>query len=102
MDNKKIIFFSLKYLTLCDPINCSLCPWNFPGKNTGVARYSLFQGTFLTQGLNLGLPHCKQILHRLSHQGSPKYPRKLNMFSLFSLPILDRSFYWTSFGFFIQ
>ena len=28
-------------------------------------------GIFLTQGLNLGLLHCRQILHHLSHQGSP-------------------------------
>ena len=27
---------------------------------------------FLTQGLNPGLPHCRQILYRLSHQGSPR------------------------------
>ena len=32
----------------------------------------LLQGTFPTQGLNLGLPHCRQILYRLSHQGSPR------------------------------
>ena len=28
-------------------------------------------GIFLTQGLNLGLLHCRQILYCLSHQGSP-------------------------------
>ena len=27
----------------------------------------LLQGIFPTQGLNLGLPHCRQILYRLSH-----------------------------------
>ena len=26
------------------------CPWNFPGKNTGVDRCALLQGIFLTQG----------------------------------------------------
>ena len=26
-----------------------------------------------SQGLNLGLPHCRQMLYRLSHQGSPMY-----------------------------
>ena len=30
-----------------------LCPWDFPGKNTGVDCHFLFQGIFLTQGLNL-------------------------------------------------
>ena len=29
------------------------------------------QGIFPTQGSNLGLPHCRQMLYRLSHQGSP-------------------------------
>ena len=31
----------------------------------------LLQAIFLTQGSNLGLLHCKQILYCLSHQGSP-------------------------------
>ena len=42
------------------------------GKNTGVGCQSLVQGIFPTQGLNLGLPHCRQILYRLSHQRSPE------------------------------
>ena len=49
-----------------------LCPWKSPGKNTGVGCHSLLQGIFLTQGLNAGLLHCKQILYHLSHQGSSK------------------------------
>ena len=32
---------------------------------------SFLQGIFLTQGLNPGLPHCRQTLYRLSHQGIP-------------------------------
>ena len=51
-----------------------LCPWNSPGKNTGVDNYSLLQGIYPTQGLNPGLPHCRQIFYHLSHQGSPKFP----------------------------
>ena len=31
------------------------CTWNFPGENTGVGCHFLFQGIFLTQGLNLYL-----------------------------------------------
>ena len=27
-----------------------LCPWNSPGKNTGVGSHSLLQGIFTTQG----------------------------------------------------
>ena len=48
-----------------------LCPWNSPGKNTGVGFHSLLQGIFQTQGSNLSLLHCRQILYHLSHQGSP-------------------------------
>ena len=48
-----------------------LCPWNAPGKNTRVGCHALIQGIFLTQGSNLDLPHCRQILYHLSHQGSP-------------------------------
>ena len=32
----------------------------------------LLQRIFPTQGLNLGLPHCRQMLYHLSHQGSPQ------------------------------
>ena len=46
-------------------------PWNSPGQNTGVGSLSLLQGIFPTQGLNPGLPHCRQILYQLSHKGSP-------------------------------
>ena len=50
-----------------------LCPWNPPGKNTGMGSHALLQGIFLTQGLNLDLLHCKQILYRLGHQGRPHH-----------------------------
>ena len=49
-----------------------LCPWNFPGKSTRVGCRFLLQGIFLTQGSNPGLPHCRQMLYHLNHQGSPK------------------------------
>ena len=48
-----------------------LCPWNSPGRNTGVGSHALLQVIFLTQGSNAGLPHCKQSLYHLSHQGKP-------------------------------
>ena len=48
-----------------------LCPWDFPGKNTGVSCHFLLQGIFLTQGLNLGLLHCRQTLYHLNYQRSP-------------------------------
>ena len=35
-------------LILCDPMDCSLpgfvCPWDSPGKNTGVSFHTLLQG----------------------------------------------------------
>ena len=43
-----------------------------PGKIIGVSYYALLQGIFPTQGSNLGLPHCRQILYLLSQQGSPR------------------------------
>ena len=53
--------------TLCNPMDCSppesSVHGDSPGKNTGVRCHALFQGTFPTQGLNLGLPHCRQILY---------------------------------------
>ena len=48
-----------------------LCPWDSPGKSTRVGCHFLLQGIFQTQGLNLGLLHCGQILYHLSHQESP-------------------------------
>jgi len=48
-----------------------LHPWDFPGKKTRVGCHSLLQQIFLTQGLNLNLLHCRQILHHLSHLRTP-------------------------------
>ena len=48
-----------------------LCPWDSPGKNTGVGCHSLLQGTFPTQGSNPFLLHGRQILYRLSHLPCP-------------------------------
>ena len=45
-----------------------LCPWDSLGKNTGVSCYFLFQRIFPTQGSNLGVPYCRQILCQLSRQ----------------------------------
>ena len=87
----KVRVKSLSCLTLWDPMDCSLpgssihgilqarvlewgaiafsdglySPWNSSG-------HCLLQGIFPTQGLNPGLPHDRQILYQLSHQGSPK------------------------------
>ena len=48
-----------------------LCPWDSPGKNTGVSCHFFLQGIFLTQGSNSalqGLLHCRQIVYQLSYE----------------------------------
>ena len=40
-------------------------------QDMGVGSHFSLQGIFLIQGMNPGLPHCKQILYHLSHLGSP-------------------------------
>ena len=53
-------------------IQADSLPAELPGKskNTGMGSLSLLQGIFLTQELNQGLLHCRQILSQLSYQGS--------------------------------
>ena len=41
----------------------------FPGKSTRMGCHFLLQRIFPTQGSNLGLPHCRQMLYHLSHKG---------------------------------
>ena len=48
-----------------------ISPWNPLAKNTGVGCHSLLHGIFLTQGLNRGLLHWRQILYHLSHLEGP-------------------------------
>ena len=40
-----------------------LCSWDFLGKNTEMSCHLLLQDIFLTQGLNLGLLHCRLIIY---------------------------------------
>ena len=58
----------------CDPMDCSLQDSSVHGiLQAGILEWvamSFPRELFLTQGLNLGLPHGKQFLYRLSHQGS--------------------------------
>ena len=53
-----------------------LCPWDSPGKKTGMGCHVLLQGIFFTQGSNPGLlcPLCsRQILCHQATRGSPGY-----------------------------
>ena len=73
------------HLTLSSSVLCSsvstslqflgptmvLCPWDFPGLDTGVGFHSLLQRIFQMQESNLGLLRCRQIFYHLGHQGSP-------------------------------
>ena len=52
-----------------------LCPWDSPGKVTGLGSHALLQGIFPTQGLKLCLLHFGWILYLLRYQGSPQSQR---------------------------
>ena len=56
--------------------------WDSPGKNNGVDCHFLLQGIFPTQGSNPGLPHCRQMLYRLSHQGSSGHKNYLKWINM--------------------
>ena len=49
-----------------------LCPWDIPGKSTGVGCHCLLHVLLPTQGSNPGLLPCRKILYSLSDQGSHK------------------------------
>ena len=51
--NKVKVLVTQSYLTLCMYPARFLCPWDSPGKNTGVDYHFLPQGNFPTQGSNL-------------------------------------------------
>ena len=69
------VLVTQSYPTLCDPMDYSP-----PGSSVhGILQARILewiaipssQGTFQTHVWNLGLLHCRQILYRLSQQGSP-------------------------------
>ena len=64
----------------CSVVSDSLrpmdCNWQAPlfmefSRQKLWSGLPFLQGIFLTQGSNLGLLHCRQILYHLNHQGSP-------------------------------
>ena len=64
------------HVQLCDPMDCRL-----PGSSVhGIFQARVLEWgaiSFLTQGKNQGLPHCRQTLYRLSHQGSHQWVFRL-------------------------
>ena len=82
-----LCYIAQSCLTLCNPMDSSP-----PGSSVhGILRartlewfsHALLQEIFPTQGSNPGLPHCRQILYHLSHQGSPRYSFFLYNFNNF-------------------
>ena len=75
LSNVCAVLSSSVYPTLCDSMDCSppssSIPDDSPDKNTRVGCHALLQGIFPTLVLNPVLPHCRQILYHLIHQGSP-------------------------------
>ena len=62
--NVKLVCVCICVLVIQSCLTATMvCPWNSPGKNTGVGCHFLLQGIFQTQGLNLGLLYCPQILY---------------------------------------
>ena len=49
-----------------------LCPWESPGKKSGVGCHAFLQGILPIQGLNPGPLHCRWMLYCLSHQRSQR------------------------------
>ena len=81
-----IVIYTLSHVRLFyDPMDYSQpgssCPWDFPGKNTGVGCHFLLQGFFLIQGWNWHLLHWQASSLLLSHQGTPGKALDLNITS---------------------
>ena len=63
-----------------------LCPWDFPGKNTGVGCHFLLQGIFPTQGLNpclLCSLHWQADSLPLCQLGIPRIPNNEYKYTFF-------------------
>ena len=85
---------SLSHVRLFETPTRLLCPWDFPGKSTGVGCHSLLQGIFPTQGLNLGLPHYRQMLLPFEPPGkSNKQTNKSNNLWLLKEHMLERNIF---------
>ena len=74
---------------LLSPVRLFVIPWTLAhqaplslefARQEYWSRYcrALLQGIFPTQGLNLGLPHCRQTLYRLSQQETTRGVQQLH------------------------
>ena len=93
-------------LTLSNPMDCSLLGSSVHGifqarvlewgaiaftKNRGVGSYSLLQGIFSTQKLDLSLPHHRQILYCLRQQVLVPDKLKFCLIELYGMFFLNMS-----------
>ena len=62
-------------------------------KNTGEGSLSLLQWIFLTQELNRGLLHYRQILYQLSYEGSPMREAMREAFTAYKALMLGLNIY---------
>ena len=73
------------HVQLCHPMDCSpsriLCPWDSPGKNTGVGCHPLLQGIFPTQGSN----PCLLYLHWQVGSLAPAPPGKPHIYAYINI-----------------
>ena len=93
--SKVKVFVTQSCPPLSDPIGLQftrlLCPWDSPGKKTGVGCHVLLQRITPSQGSNPGLPHCWRILHQLSpEQCLFEEPRIHFYFGLLSYSLTQR------------
>ena len=64
-----------------------LCPWDSLGKSTGVSCHFLLQGIFPTQGSNLGLLHCRQILYHWATWEASSYVYISHLYNCLAISI---------------
>ena len=64
-----------------------LCPWDSPGKNSGVGCHFLLQGIFPTQGSNPGLLHCRQILYHWATGDALQFCREIKSIKSWNISV---------------
>ena len=65
--------------TLCDPMYYTV-PAILQARILEWVAFPFSRGIFPTQGLNPGLPHCRQITYQLSHKGNPIEHHRIQSF----------------------
>ena len=70
---------SLVYPNGLSPIML-ICPWDFPGKNTGVGCHFLLQGIFPTKGSNNYLLHWQAVSLSRSQTERPHFTKYKSVF----------------------